>query len=120
MGRSKKRSRSAQQAPEEPEEEPCTPEEDPCTPEVPCILRFCNNRAGVTARVLWVDDEKEKEYARLDELVRVRPSPCLCGKQSLLIRVTKSESHSCSAFTTKTLMWVICGDSVMRPQATSF
>lgn len=38
--------------------------------EAPCILRFCNNREGVTARVLWVDfSGKEKEYARLDELV---------------------------------------------------
>ncbi|EFN55802.1 hypothetical protein CHLNCDRAFT_145288 [Chlorella variabilis] len=37
--------------------------------EAPCILRFCNNREGVTARVLWVDfSGKEKEYARLDEL----------------------------------------------------
>ena len=37
--------------------------------EKPCVLRFCNNRPGVTTRVLWVDfDGGEKEYARLDEL----------------------------------------------------
>ena len=39
--------------------------------EVPCTLRFCNQRQGVIARVLWVDDtDEEREYARLDELVR--------------------------------------------------
>ena len=38
--------------------------------EEPCTLRFCNQRQGVTARVLWVDYEgEEREYARLDELV---------------------------------------------------
>ncbi|PSC70665.1 hypothetical protein C2E20_5933 [Micractinium conductrix] len=35
----------------------------------PCTLRFCNQRQGVSASVLWVDYEgDEKEYARLDEL----------------------------------------------------